>query len=56
MPNVTVNKDRKGRCWYVSHKRCGITEGIFLTPEEMLELKDILNGLISDEKDSLFSG
>lgn len=41
--DVSVKKDRKGRCWFVSHRRCGCMEGIFLTPEELNELRQLLN-------------
>ena len=43
--DVSVKKDRKGRCWYVSHRRVGVTEGIFLTPEELRELKKLLEDI-----------
>lgn len=41
---VEIAKDSKSRCLFVSHKRCGMTEGIWLTPEELEELRVILNG------------
>lgn len=39
---VSITKDRKSRCFWLAHKRCGITEGIWLTPEEIIELKKLL--------------
>ena len=39
---VKVEKDKKGACYIISHKRCGYHEQIFLTPEEMIELYEIL--------------
>lgn len=39
---VSVKKDRKGPCFFLSHKRCGITEGVWLSPSELIELKTIL--------------
>ena len=44
--DVLVTKDKKGRCYFVSHKLCGITEGIWLTPEEIQELKTKLDNLV----------
>ena len=35
---VTLKKDSKGPCMVLSHKRCGITETVFLTEEEVMEL------------------
>ena len=42
---VTLVRDKKGPCWILGYKRCGITQTAFLTPEELKELKDILNEL-----------
>lgn len=44
--DVSVKKDKKGMCWYVSHKRIGFTEGIFLTSEELKDLKEILDKML----------
>ena len=38
MDEISLKKDSKGPCWILSHKRCGITESIFLTEEELREL------------------
>lgn len=35
---MELKKDSKGPCWILSHKRCGITESMFLTPEEIGKL------------------
>lgn len=44
--DLQLNKDKKGKCYVLSHKRCGITECIWLTDGELrileLELKKIL--------------
>lgn len=40
--SVVLKKDSKGPCWILSHERCGITEAIFLTDDEISELRDIL--------------
>ena len=42
---VSLDRDRKGSCWILSHKRCGITESIFLTEEEISELHKILDDI-----------
>ena len=44
--DVSVKKDKKGKCWYVSHKRIGFTEGIFLTMDELIELKNQLEDVV----------
>lgn len=31
MSNVKIEKDKKGACYIVSHKRCGVTECLFMT-------------------------
>ena len=43
---VTLKKDRKGPCWIMSHRRCGITETVFLTEEELMELRVLINDMI----------
>ena len=40
---VQVVKDKKGACYIVSHKRCGFTESLFLTKDELLEVADFVN-------------
>lgn len=30
-----IEKDKKGDCWIISHKRCGVTEQLFVTIEEL---------------------
>ena len=35
---VEVKKDKKGKCWIVSHQRSGYHEQMFLTPEELADL------------------
>ena len=39
---IGLKKDKKGPCWILSHQRCGITESIFITEEELYELCKIL--------------
>ena len=40
--SVSLVKDKKGPSFFLSHKRCGITEGIWLSPSELDELERIL--------------
>ena len=40
---VKIEKDKKGACYIISHKRCGYHEQIFLTPDELAELYQILS-------------
>lgn len=35
---MKVEKDSKGDCWIISHRRCGVTECIFVTIEELFVL------------------
>lgn len=39
---MDVKKDKKGPCWIISHQRCGVTESIFVTDEELQDLHCIL--------------
>ena len=41
--SVKIEKDKKGACYIISHKRCGYHEQIFLTPDELAELHQILS-------------
>lgn len=43
MSDVRLEKDRKGNCYILSHKRCWVTECLFLTEEELIALKYMLN-------------
>lgn len=40
--DLRISKDKKGNCYIVSHKRCGMTECIWLTEDELKELKKLL--------------
>ena len=44
--DVSVKKDKKGKCYFVSHRRCGVTEGVFLTMDELIELKTQLDEIV----------
>ena len=35
---MTVEKDKKGPCWVISHERGGYHEDIFVTETELAEL------------------
>lgn len=43
MSDLRIQKDRKGKCYILSHKRCGVTECLFLTEDELIALKYMLN-------------
>ena len=40
---VSVEKDKKGSAYFVSHMRCGYHECIGLTEDELKELNEELN-------------
>ena len=40
---MRIVKDGKGPCLILSHERCGVTESMFLTEEELWELHKMLN-------------
>jgi hypothetical protein len=43
---VSIQKDKKGCCYFISHKRCGITEGTFFTLDELVEIRDLINEIV----------
>ena len=43
---VTIEKDRKGSCWIVSHLRCGYHEQIMFTEGEIVELYHKLKQIV----------
>lgn len=45
---VSVEKDKKGGAYIVSHMRCGYHECIWLTQQELTELQKVLNELLSE--------
>ena len=38
MSGITISKDSKGPTYIISHVRCGVTECLFLTLDELLDL------------------
>lgn len=36
--DLQLKQDKKGKCYILSHKRCGITECIWLTSDELQQL------------------
>lgn len=40
--DLQLTKDKKGKCYVLSHRRCGFTESIWLTVEELKQLKAML--------------
>ena len=43
---MTVEKDKKGPCWVISHERDGYHEEIFVTEEELCELYFMLKKIV----------
>ena len=43
---MKIEKDKKGKCWIVSHKREGYHEQIWLTEEELAELYFMLKAIV----------
>lgn len=43
---VTVSKDKKGSSFMVSHVRCGYHECIWLTIDELRELKEKIEAIL----------
>ncbi len=50
---ASVVKDKKGKTYFVSHKRCGVTEGVFFTLSELMEIRDRINEIERYEKENL---
>ena len=40
--DLQLTKDKKGKTYILSHKRCGFTECIWLTADELEQLKKML--------------
>jgi hypothetical protein len=45
---ASVVKDSKGPSYIVSTKRCGITQAIFVSPEELVEIRDQIDKILKD--------
>ena len=43
---MTIEKDKKGKCWIISHIRCGYHEQIFVTDKELAELYVTLSEML----------
>ena len=43
---MKIEKDKKGKCWIVSHERAGYHEQIWLTEEEIAELYNMLKAIV----------
>ena len=50
---ASVKQDRKGSSFYVSHQRCGFTEGTFFTLEELVEIRDQINEILDYEREGV---
>ena len=53
---ASVVKDKKGNTFFVSHIRCGVTEGVFLTFGELLEVRDQINDIVRYEQEKDLAG
>lgn len=51
-----VVKDKKGNCYFVSHMRCGITEGTFFTLSDLLQIRDQINDIMRYEQEKDLAG
>ena len=51
-----VVKDKKGNCYFVSHVRCGVTEGTFFSLDELLEIRDQINDIVRHEQEKDLAG
>ena len=43
MSEVTFKKDGKGSCYIISKKRCGITQCLYLSVDDLQQLQVLLN-------------
>ena len=43
---MKIEKDKKGPCWIISHKRSGYHEEISVTPEELADLYFMLKCIV----------
>lgn len=50
---ASVKQDHKGSSFYISHKRCGVTEGTFFTREELVEIRDQINEIFEYEREGV---
>lgn len=48
MSDIKVTKDSKGSAYIISHKRCGMTECIFVSVAELQDLQAALAGVLDD--------
>jgi len=48
---MRIDKDTKGSCFIVSHRRCGYYESIFLTMGELRELFGLIDSVLGDEQE-----
>lgn len=50
---ASVKQDHKGSSFYISHKRCGVTEGTFFSLEELVEIRDEINNILKNEREGI---
>lgn len=47
---MTIEKDKKGNCFIISHVRCGYHEQIFVTYDELVDLSVKLRKALGDDE------
>lgn len=45
--DMDVEKDKKGLCYILSHKRCGYHESMFVTKRELIELREKIDNVLN---------
>ena len=45
--DMDVEKDKKGLCYILSHKRCGYHESMFVTKRELIELSEKIDNVLN---------
>lgn len=45
---ASVVKDSKGPSYIISVKRCGITQALFVSPEDLREIKDKIDKILKE--------
>ncbi len=48
MSEVTLKKDGKGSSYIISKKRCGITQCLYMTVEDLQQLQVLLNDKLDE--------
>ncbi len=48
MSEVTLKKDGKGSSYIISKKRCGITQCLYMSVEDLQQLQELLNDKLDE--------